>query len=262
MARDARHTIDGGCAADHKALAVVRIAHMTWSTAFRRRDRRGVRHCSQHHEKRCGRGKSEQLTHRCSAYCADKPDEPHKVSVDRRDETAPMRSEQRRSARTAMARRRCWPARLPLLRHWVFRHAAPPIRCRSRLRQIPRPRPRSSAFWVSPDLSPTYGPNILLGQNVVPSAPGAPVAVVAPNLSAFNDPYLLPQNTSPAAPGRGRRRPRTRPTGSDFGQARLPAGALRHVSGWCAQGRAARPDAAGRASGRYGTPATPGGAQG
>lgn len=54
-----------------------------------------------------------------------------------------------------------------------------------------------------PDLSPAYGPNILLGQNVVPSAPGVPVPVIAPNLSAFNDPYLLQQNTSPAAPGQG-----------------------------------------------------------
>lgn len=54
-----------------------------------------------------------------------------------------------------------------------------------------------------PDLSPAYGPNILLGQNVIPSAPGGSGPVAAPNLSAFNDPYLLQQNASPAAPGQG-----------------------------------------------------------
>jgi len=54
-----------------------------------------------------------------------------------------------------------------------------------------------------PDLSPAYGPNILLGQNAVPSAPGDAISVVAPDLNAFNDQYLLGQNTTPAAPGQG-----------------------------------------------------------
>jgi hypothetical protein len=40
-----------------------------------------------------------------------------------------------------------------------------------------------------PDLS-SYSPNLLLGQNVVPSAPGAVDPAVIPNLSAFNAGYL------------------------------------------------------------------------
>ncbi len=75
---------------------------------------------------------------------------------------------------------------------------------------VPEPAPADPAVPTSvlgilglPDLSPAYGPNILLGQNVVPSAPGVPIPVVAPSLNAFNDPYLLQQNTSPAAPGQG-----------------------------------------------------------
>lgn len=86
---------------------------------------------------------------------------------------------------------------------------------RSAADPVPEPAPADPAAPTSiaptsilgilglPDLSPTYGPNILLGQNVVPSPPGVPVPVLAPNLSAFNDPYLLQQNTSPAAPGQG-----------------------------------------------------------
>jgi len=54
-----------------------------------------------------------------------------------------------------------------------------------------------------PDVPPAYGPNIMLGQNAIPSAPGGSVPVTAPSLSAFNDSYLLQQNTSPAAPGQG-----------------------------------------------------------
>lgn len=81
---------------------------------------------------------------------------------------------------------------------------------RSAADPIPEPAPADPAAPTSilgilglPDLSPAYGPNILLGQNMIPSAPGGPGPVVAPNLSAFNDPYLLQQNTSPAAPGQG-----------------------------------------------------------
>ncbi|EHB44343.1 hypothetical protein MycrhDRAFT_6809 [Mycolicibacterium rhodesiae JS60] len=53
-----------------------------------------------------------------------------------------------------------------------------------------------------PDLS-AYAPGLLLGQNPVPSAPGAQGAVATPDLHAFNNQYLLPQNVTPAAPGDG-----------------------------------------------------------
>lgn len=53
-----------------------------------------------------------------------------------------------------------------------------------------------------PDLA-AYAPGLLLGQNAVPSAPGAPVPVAAPDLRAFDSQYLLPQNVAPAAPGQG-----------------------------------------------------------
>ena len=106
-----------------------------------------------------------------------------------------MRSEQRRSARTAMAPTPMLACALAVVAALGFRHAAPPIRCRSRLRQIPRPRPRSSAFWVSRTCRPPTGPNILLGQNVVPSAPGAPVAVVAPESQRIQRPPPAPLRT-------------------------------------------------------------------
>jgi len=53
-----------------------------------------------------------------------------------------------------------------------------------------------------PDLS-AYAPSLVLGQNPIPAAPGAPDAPVVPNLNAFNAAYLLPQNLTPAAPGQG-----------------------------------------------------------
>ena len=53
-----------------------------------------------------------------------------------------------------------------------------------------------------PDLS-AYAPGLLLGQNPVPSAPGAQGAVATPDLHAFNNQYLVPQNVTPAAPGQG-----------------------------------------------------------
>ena len=53
-----------------------------------------------------------------------------------------------------------------------------------------------------PDLS-AYAPNLVLGQNPVPAAPGTADPAVIPNLSAFNAGYLLPQNLKPAAPGLG-----------------------------------------------------------
>ena len=42
----------------------------------------------------------------------------------------------------------------------------------------------------------------VLGQNAVPSAPGAGPGVV-PNLRAFNNAYGVPQNEVPSAPGQG-----------------------------------------------------------
>lgn len=53
-----------------------------------------------------------------------------------------------------------------------------------------------------PDLSAS-GPNLLLGQDTVPTAPGDPATAVVPNLNAFNPQYLLGQNVTPAAPGQG-----------------------------------------------------------
>lgn len=53
-----------------------------------------------------------------------------------------------------------------------------------------------------PDLS-AYAPGLLLGQNPVPSPPGAPGTVATPDLRAFDNQYLLPQNAAPAAPGQG-----------------------------------------------------------
>jgi hypothetical protein len=53
-----------------------------------------------------------------------------------------------------------------------------------------------------PDLS-AYAPNLVLGQNPVPAAPGAVDPAVIPNLSAFNADYLLGQTLIPAPPGQG-----------------------------------------------------------
>ena len=53
-----------------------------------------------------------------------------------------------------------------------------------------------------PDLS-AYAPGLLLGQNPVPSAPGAQGVAATPDLHAFNEQYLVPQNVAPAAPGQG-----------------------------------------------------------
>lgn len=67
---------------------------------------------------------------------------------------------------------------------------------------LPSP-PSVFGFLGLPDLPPAFGPNLILGQNLVPSAPGDAVPIAAPDLSAFNDQYLLAQNTRPAAPGEG-----------------------------------------------------------
>ena len=44
--------------------------------------------------------------------------------------------------------------------------------------------------------------NSVLGQNVVPSAPGPDPGIV-PNLNVFNNAYGVQQNVKPAAPGQG-----------------------------------------------------------
>jgi len=71
----------------------------------------------------------------------------------------------------------------------------------------PAPPPSVLGLFGLPNVSPADGLNVLLGQNPVPSTPGSSATVVAPDLSAFNDQYLLPQNTSPAAPGQGTETP-------------------------------------------------------
>jgi len=71
-----------------------------------------------------------------------------------------------------------------------------------------------------PDLS-AYAPGLLLGQNPVPSAPGAPNTVATPDLHAFNNDYLLPQNVSPAAPGAGEPDIGIGPTADQPGTGRL-----------------------------------------
>lgn len=72
-----------------------------------------------------------------------------------------------------------------------------------------------------PDLS-AYGPNLLLGQNPVPAAPGAPApASVMPNLSAFNPEYMLAQSEMPAAPGEGAAAPGLGPDADNPGTGRI-----------------------------------------
>ncbi len=71
-----------------------------------------------------------------------------------------------------------------------------------------------------PDLS-SYAPGLLLGQHLVPSAPGSPTPVTAPDLSAFDGRYLLPQNVAPAAPGQGVTDVGIGPSADDPGTGRL-----------------------------------------
>ncbi len=65
----------------------------------------------------------------------------------------------------------------------------------------PTPAPIFGVLGL-PDIS-AYGSTPLLGQNPIPSAPGALAPAVAPDLNAFNNQYLLPLNTLPAAPDQG-----------------------------------------------------------
>ena len=71
-----------------------------------------------------------------------------------------------------------------------------------------------------PDLS-AYAPSLVLGQNPIPAAPGAPDAPVVPNLNAFNAAYLLPQNLTPAAPGQGEPAPGIGPDQDSPGAGRI-----------------------------------------
>jgi len=71
-----------------------------------------------------------------------------------------------------------------------------------------------------PDLA-GYAPNLILGQNPVPAAPGAPDQPALPNLSAFNPEYLLAQNEDPAQPGQGEPAPGLGPTPDDPGTGRI-----------------------------------------
>ena len=71
-----------------------------------------------------------------------------------------------------------------------------------------------------PDLS-AYSTAMLLGQNPVPSAPGAAGQPVVPNLSAFNAQYLVPQNIAPAPPGEGDTATGLGPDGDNPGTGRI-----------------------------------------
>jgi len=71
-----------------------------------------------------------------------------------------------------------------------------------------------------PDLS-AYAPNLVLGQNPVPAAPGTADPAVIPNLSAFNADYLLGQNLAPAAPGLGAPAPGIGPNKDNPGTGRI-----------------------------------------
>jgi hypothetical protein len=79
---------------------------------------------------------------------------------------------------------------------------------------------QSAGVLGLPDLS-AYGPNLLLGQNTAPAAPGDPAAAVVPNLNAFNPQYLLGQNAEPAAPGEGSAAPGLAPDQDSPGTGRI-----------------------------------------
>jgi hypothetical protein len=66
-----------------------------------------------------------------------------------------------------------------------------------------------------------YAPGLLLAQNPAPSPPGTPNVAAAPDLHAFNNQYLLPQNVAPAAPGQGEPDIGIGPTADQPGTGRL-----------------------------------------
>ena len=61
---------------------------------------------------------------------------------------------------------------------------------------------------------------LFLGQNSLPAPPGVS-AVTVPDLSAFNPEYLLPLNTTPAAPGEGTPAPGIGPDADSTGTGRI-----------------------------------------
>jgi len=71
-----------------------------------------------------------------------------------------------------------------------------------------------------PDLA-TYGNALVLGQNLVPSVPGAGEQAVTPSLEAFTDEYLVPLNLVPAAPGEGSPAPGIGPNADIPGAGRI-----------------------------------------
>lgn len=71
-----------------------------------------------------------------------------------------------------------------------------------------------------PDLS-AAAPGLLLGQNPVPSAPGAADPAKLPSFAAFDPNYLLPQYVDPALPGQGTLAPGIGPTPEDPGTGRI-----------------------------------------
>ncbi len=71
-----------------------------------------------------------------------------------------------------------------------------------------------------PDLA-TYGNALVLGQNLVPSVPGAAEQAVTPSLQVFTDEYLVPLNLVPAAPGEGSPAPGIGPNADIPGAGRI-----------------------------------------
>jgi hypothetical protein len=78
-----------------------------------------------------------------------------------------------------------------------------------------------------PDMS-ANAMTMLLGQNAVPTPPGAvagpvagPPTATVPNLSAFNADYLLPQTLTPAVPGQGTAAPGLGPDEDSPGTGRI-----------------------------------------
>ena len=80
--------------------------------------------------------------------------------------------------------------------------------------------PEPGGLLGMPDLS-AYASNLMLGQNPVPAAPGAPGAAVMPSLSVFSPEYMIVQNAVPAAPGEGTATPGLAPNQDIPGTGRI-----------------------------------------